>query len=88
MFNLPKVSEITNFFHLFKVGEMIYSESEPDFSNFAINSLSSKSESDYSESDFSSVFMNLDICAFLAYISILLNKLVDDFFYLFLKQNQ
>ena len=59
---------------------MIYSESEPDFSNFAINSLSSKSESDYSESDFSSVFMNLDICAFLAYISILLNKLVDDFF--------
>ena len=59
---------------------MPYSESEPDFSNFAINSLSSKSESDYSESDFSSVFMNLDICAFLAYISILLNKLVDDFF--------
>ena len=59
---------------------MIYSESEPDFSNFAINSLSSKSESDYSESDFNSVFMNLDICAFLAYISILLNKLVDDFF--------
>ena len=51
---------------------MSYSESEPDFSNFAINSLStfapifseSESKSDYSESDFSSVFMNLDICAF------------------------
>ena len=46
---------------------MFYSESEPDF---AINSLSnfdptfseSKSESDDSESDFSSVFINLDIC--------------------------
>ena len=44
---------------------MSYSESEPDFSNFAINSLStfapifseSKSESE-SESDFNSVFMN------------------------------
>ena len=51
---------------------MFYSESKPDFSNFAINSLSnfdptfseSKSESDDSESDFSSVFMNLDICIF------------------------
>ena len=49
-----------------------YSESEPDFSNFAINFLStfalifseSKSESDDSESDFNSVFMNLDICVF------------------------
>ena len=48
---------------------MFYSESESDF-NFAINSLStfapifseSKSESDDYESDFSSVFMNLDIC--------------------------
>ena len=38
---------------------MSYSESEPDFSNFAINS-----ESDDSESDFNSVLMNLDICVF------------------------
>ena len=68
---------------------MTYSESEPDFSNFAINLLStfapifseSKSESDDSESDFSSVFMNLDIFVFVPYICILLNKLVDDFFY-------
>ena len=67
---------------------MTYSESEPDFSNFAINSLSSKSKSDYSESDFNSVFMNLDICVFLPYIYTLLNKLVDDFFYLLSKQNQ
>ena len=68
---------------------MSYSESEPepDFSSFAINSLStfvpifseSKSESD-SESDFSSVFINLDICAFLPYIYTLLNQLADDFF--------
>ena len=55
---------------------MFYSESEPDFSNFAINSLStfapifseSKSESDDSESDFNSVFINFDICVFLPYI--------------------
>ena len=47
---------------------MSYSESEPDFSNFVINSLSSKSksESDDSESDFNSVFINLDVCIFLA----------------------
>ena len=53
---------------------MTYSESEPDFYNFVINSLStfvpifseSKSESGGSESDFSSVFMNLDICIFMA----------------------
>ena len=71
MFNLPKVSKITNFFHLFKVSEMTYSESEPDFFNFVINLLSTfvpifseyKSESQ-SESDFSSVFMNLGICIF------------------------
>ena len=50
---------------------MTYSESEPDFSDFVINSLStfapifSESESDDSESDFSSMFMNLDICVFL-----------------------
>ena len=50
---------------------MSYSKSESDFS-FAINSLSgfdsaSESGSNYeseSESDFSSVFMNLDICVF------------------------
>ena len=67
---------------------MFYSESEPDFSNFVINSLStfapifseSKSESDDSESDFSSVFINPDICIFLPYIYTLINKHVDDFF--------
>ena len=65
-----KVSKIANSFHLLKVSEMNYSESEPDFSNFAINSLStfapifSESESDDTESDFSSVFMNLDVCVF------------------------
>ena len=66
---------------------MSYSVSGPD-SNFAINSAStfdpifseSKSESDDSESDFSSVFINLDICIFLPYIYTLLNKLADDFF--------
>ena len=46
---------------------MTYLESESDFS-FAINSVSdfdSTSESgSESESDFSSVFMNLDICIF------------------------
>ena len=50
---------------------MSYLESEPD-SNFVINPLSTfalifsdpKSESDDSESDFSSVFINLDICGF------------------------
>ena len=49
---------------------MFYSESDPDFSNFAINSLSSigltfsepKSESD--DSDFSSMVMNLDTSIF------------------------
>ena len=68
---------------------MSYSESGPD-SNFAINSLSnfdssseSNSKSDDSESDFSSVFMNLDIVLFLPYIYTLLNKLADDFFYQF-----
>ena len=51
---------------------MFYSESESDFFNFAINSLSNfdptfseyKSESDNSEYDFSSVFVNLDIYIF------------------------
>ena len=47
-----------------------HSESEPDFSNFAINSLSSKSKSisestsDDSESDFTSIFRNLGIFVF------------------------
>ena len=75
---------------------MSYSESEPDFVNFVINSLSnfapifsdSKSESGDSESHFSSVFINLDICVFLPYIYTLLNKLGDNFFYIFSKQNQ
>ena len=70
---------------------MSYSESEPDFSNFTINLLlnfESKSESNDSESDFNSVFMNQDIFVFLPYIYTLLNKLRDDFFYLFSKQNQ
>ena len=51
---------------------MFYSKSEPDFSNFVVNLLSnfdptcfeSKSESDDSDSDFSSVFMHLNICTF------------------------
>ena len=40
-----------------------------------------KSESDDSESDFNSVFINLDGCIFWSYIYILLNKLADYFFY-------
>ena len=51
---------------------MSYSESEPDFFNFAINLSSnfdpifseSNSESDESESDFNSALMNLDTCIF------------------------
>ena len=51
--------------------KIFYSESEPDFFNFAINLLSnfeSKSESDESESesDFRLVFINLEICIFFA----------------------
>ena len=60
---------------------MSSSESEPD-SNVDINSTSNfdySSESN-SESDFSSVFMNLDICIFLFYICIPLNKPADGFF--------
>ena len=56
---------------------MSSSESEPD-SNFDINSASNFDC--YSESDFSSVFMNLDICIFLFYICIPLNKPADGFF--------
>ena len=48
----------------------------------------SKSESDDSESDFSSVFINLAFVFFLPYIYTLLNKLAHGFFYLFSKQNQ
>ena len=63
---------------------MIYSEpeSEPDFS-FAINSVSdfdSVSESD-SETNSSSALINLDICIFVLYISILLNKPAGNFCY-------
>ena len=46
--------------------KIYYSESKPD-SNFAINSLStsdSKFYSDDSQSDFNSVFINLDVCFF------------------------
>ena len=64
---------------------MTYSKLEPD-SNFANNSASnfdsfdSTFKSDESEPDFSSVFMNLNICIFLKfYICILLNKPADGF---------
>ena len=69
---------------------MSYSESEPEsnwLSIFASIFSKSESESD-SASDFNSVFINLDICVSLPYIYTLLNKLVDDFFYLLSKQNQ
>ena len=64
-----KVSK--NVWAKFIKSNMFYSESEADFFNFTINSLSnseSKSEFDESESesDFSSVFINLDICIFFA----------------------
>ena len=59
---------------------MTYSESELD-STFVINSVSDF-DSD-SESDFGSVFMNLDICIFLFFICNPLNKPADDFFYPF-----
>ena len=68
------------------MSKMTYSESEPD-SNFVINSLStfapifSESKSDQSESDFSSLFINLHICIFWSYIYIFLNKLAGDFLY-------
>ena len=65
---------------------MTYSESEAYF-NFPINSASdfdSASESgSESESQFSSVFMNLDTCIFLPYIYTLLNEPADGFFYPF-----
>ena len=73
-----------------RMSKMSYSESKPDsnsLSIFASIFFKSESKSD-SESDFNSVFMNLDICIFLPYIYTLLNKLVDDFFYLLSKQNQ
>ena len=56
-----------NFFDLLKVIKMTYSETESDF-NFTINSASdfdaTSEPGSESESDFSSVFMNLDICIF------------------------
>ena len=62
---------------------MIYSEFESDF-NFPINSASdfdSTSESGpQSESDFSSVLKNLDICIFSHHSCTILNKLADGFF--------
>ena len=65
---------------------MTYSELESDFS-FTINSASDFDstseiglESD-SESDLSSVFMNLAFVFFSSYIYTLLNKLSDGFFY-------
>ena len=79
--NITKTSQ--RFSQASTITGSFYSESEPDFSNFDINSLSSKSESDDSESDFNSVFINFDICVFLPYIYTLLNKLADDFFYQF-----
>ena len=70
------------------MSKMFYSESEPEFSNslstLALIFSEAKSESNYSESDFSSVFMNLGICVFLRYIYTLLNRLVDDFFHQYL----
>ena len=67
---------------------MTYSELESDF-NFTINSASDFGstseiglESD-SESDFSSVFMNLACVFFSSYIYTLLNKLSDGFLYQF-----
>ena len=60
------------------MSKMSYSESEPD-SNFVINSLStfapifseSKSESDDSESDFSSVFINLGVCIYIYFFCLI-----------------
>ena len=48
------------------MSKMYYSEPEPDFSNSSSTfaSIFSESESDDSESDFNSVFMNLDIYFF------------------------
>ena len=73
-----------------RMSKMTYSESEAD-SDITINSLltfapifsDSISESDDSESDFYSVFINLDAYIFWSYICIVLNKLVDEFFYQF-----
>ena len=65
------------------MSKMTYSESEAD-SNFAINLLSTFAPifSEY-ESDFSSVFINLDICMFLALFYTLQNMLVEVYFYQF-----
>ena len=59
---------------------MTYSKSELD-SNFAFNSILGFDSA--SESDFSQVFMNLDIFIFLFCICIPPNKPADGFFYLF-----
>ena len=65
---------------------MSYSKSESDF-NFAINSVSDFKSNFVceceSESDFSSVFMNLDICIFFILNSHSSNKLGNGLFYPF-----
>ena len=71
---------------------MIHSESEPDFS-FAINSApnfdySSSESNSESESDFRSVFINLDICIFFILYLHSSKQTCRCFFYLFSEQNQ
>ena len=56
-----------------------YSDSDFNFVSKSVSDFNSESESD-SEPDSNSTFMNLDICIFLLYICILLNKLADNFF--------
>ena len=68
--------------------KMTYQESESDFS-FAINSVSDfdsafESDSDSkSESDFSSVLLNLDICIFFTLYLHPINKPADGFFFIY-----
>ena len=64
--NAPNTYEIETV-HFNSEAIMLYSESlSESLSNFAINSLSTffESDCDGSESNFNSVFMNLDICIF------------------------
>ena len=66
--NAPNTYEIETV-HFNSEAIMLYSESlSESLSNFAINSLSTffESDCDGSESNFNSVFMNLDICIFFA----------------------
>ena len=73
-----------------RMSKMSYSESKPDSNSLSIfASIFSKSKSEsHSEFDFNSVFVNLGICVFFFDIYTLLDKLVDDLFYLLSKQNQ